>query len=93
MRTDLRDHEFPELYRRLLTLFPDKSWLKRVANLQHQVNKNPISKFWLWQVNIVAYGLAAFDTHGLEQVEYRTRGAGGTSCDCYAVKNPTPSAI
>ncbi|QAY83360.1 hypothetical protein [Pseudomonas arsenicoxydans] len=69
MRTDLRDHEFPELYRRFLTLFPDKPWLKRVANLQHQVNENPISKFWLWQVNVVAYGLAAFDTHGLEQVE------------------------
>ncbi|NVZ42415.1 hypothetical protein HX786_30470 [Pseudomonas sp. 21615526] len=68
MRTDLRDHEFPELYRKLLTLFPDKPWLKRVASLQHQVNENPISKFWLWQVNVVAYGLAAFDAHGLEQV-------------------------
>ncbi|AOX07447.1 hypothetical protein Q5O_03385 [Pseudomonas putida JB] len=69
MRTDLRDHEFPELYRRLITLFPDKPWLKRVASLQHQVNENPISKPWLWQVNIVAYGLAAFDAYGLEQVD------------------------
>lgn len=69
MRTDLRDHEFPELYRRLLTLFPDKPWLKRVASLQHLINENPISKSWLWQVNIVAYGLAAFDTHGLDQIE------------------------
>lgn len=50
-------------------MFPDKPWLKRVEDLQHQVNENPISKFWLWQVNLVAYGLAAFDTHGLEQVE------------------------
>lgn len=69
MRTDLRDREFPELYRRLLTLFPDKPWLKRVASLQHQVSENPISKLWLWQVNVVAYGLAAFDAHGLEQVD------------------------
>lgn len=75
MRTDLRDQEFPELYRRLLTLFPDKPWLKRVASLQHQVNENPISKLWLWQVNVVAYGLAAFDGHGLEQVDIDSWGA------------------
>lgn len=69
MRTNLQDHEFPELYRRLLTLFPDKPWLKRVKLLQHQVNENPISRSWLWKVNVVAYGLASFDSHGLEQVE------------------------
>ncbi|ROM15528.1 hypothetical protein BK643_23600 [Pseudomonas protegens] len=43
MRTGLQDHEFPEMYRRLLTLFPDKPWLKRVANLQHQVNETYVT--------------------------------------------------
>lgn len=69
MRTDLQDREFPKLYQRLVALFPDKPWLKRVADLRHQVNENPLSKQWLWQVNVVAYGLAAFDAHGLNPVD------------------------
>ncbi|MFJ2323187.1 hypothetical protein [Pseudomonas sp. NPDC087817] len=64
MRTDLREDEFSEIYRAFTGLFPDKPWLKRVSNLQHQINETPTVQSLLWKQNVLAYGLEAFDRHG-----------------------------
>lgn len=70
MRTDLKDSEFPELYQNILDLFPDKPWQKRVSDLQHQINENPLAEQWIRQVNVVAYGLVAFDPHGQSSIDF-----------------------
>ncbi|MEI7347883.1 hypothetical protein [Dickeya chrysanthemi] len=64
MRTELRDDEFSEIYAAFTALLPEKPWIKRVSNLQHQINEMPIMQPLLWKQNILAYGLAAFDSHG-----------------------------
>ncbi|MBN3056029.1 hypothetical protein [Pectobacterium brasiliense] len=64
MRTELRDDEFSEVYAEFTALLPEKPWIKRVSNLQHQINEMPIRQPFLWKQNILAYGLAAFDSHG-----------------------------
>ncbi|WP_225085951.1 hypothetical protein [Pectobacterium colocasium] len=64
MRTELRDDEFSEIYTEFTALFPEKPWIKRVSNLQHQINEMPIIQSLLWKQNVLAYGLAAFDSHG-----------------------------
>ncbi|MEQ9947313.1 hypothetical protein [Pectobacterium aroidearum] len=64
MRTELRDDEFSEIYAEFTALLPEKPWIKRVSNLQHQINEMPIIQPLLWKQNILAYGLAAFDSHG-----------------------------
>ena len=66
MRTELRDDEFTALYQALMGLSPDKPWLKRVASLQHQMNETPTLRSLLWKQNVSAYGLKAFDCHGIE---------------------------
>lgn len=64
MRTDLREDEFSGVYEAFTVLFPDKPWLKRVSNLQHQINEAPTVHSLLWKQNTLAYGLEAFDCQG-----------------------------
>lgn len=69
MTTELKDDEFTAVYQALTGLFPDKPWVKRVASLQHQINETPTLRALLWRQNLSAYGLDAFDSHGMTALD------------------------
>jgi hypothetical protein len=65
--TDLEETDFPALYTRFAGLFQgSKPWLKVVEKHQLQIKANPYSQPQIQRENRVAYGLAAFESGGLE---------------------------
>lgn len=59
--TDLTDNDFAANYDRLVKLFPDRPWLRRVELLRHQVKDNPLLGSHLRRENSIAYGLAGWE--------------------------------
>lgn len=70
MITDLKETAFPSVYARFTDLFQGhKPWLKTVAKQMLQIKANPYSQPQIKREYRVAYGLAAFDSGGLEAVD------------------------
>lgn len=65
MITDVTDHNFPAIYERLVRLFPERPWLRRVQLLQHQINESPMQGVILRRDNCIAYALSNWERLGL----------------------------
>lgn len=63
MITDLHDSDFPETYDRLVKLFPERPWLKRVDLLRHQITGNPLQADVIRRDNCISYGLASWEQY------------------------------
>lgn len=67
MITELEETAFPNLYARFVGLFQGtKPWLTVVEKHQLQIKDNPYSQSQIQKEYRVAYGLASFDSGGLE---------------------------
>lgn len=69
MITETRETLFPETYQRLVTLFPDKPWLKASRSLQYQIADNPLTRVSIERTFRITYGLCSFDRDGMKLVE------------------------
>ncbi|HGO9799653.1 TPA: hypothetical protein ACLEB8_004841 [Pseudomonas aeruginosa] len=69
MISETRETLFPETYVRLVTMFPDKPWLKATRSLQYQIKDNPHTREAIERTYRIAYGLTSFDRAGMALVE------------------------
>lgn len=63
--TDLFETSFPDVYEALASLFPEKPWLKRIADLNTHTRASPVSSQLNRKANRIAYGLSEFDSLGM----------------------------